>query len=175
MNPSCGEFYWHNAETPLSDIPFDVQLNFTLRASSVEAPDNSGLSCPQCRTRRANKGCQRSPPHCSTCCKAAGGCRIHKVTSGNQPSSLMGPPNEGKLTLFCILNRRRRFNSSSQKQQPVYMLQTRSHLHRYLTFPFVHHMLVLWMKNMGKCIWTCIVDCRNRRETSRCNAKLQLR
>lgn len=94
MNPSCGEFYWHNAETPLSDIPFDVQLNFTLRASSVEAPDISGLSCPQCRTRRANKGCQRSPPHCSTCCKAAGGCRIHKVTSGNQPSSLMGPPNE---------------------------------------------------------------------------------
>jgi len=25
MNPSCSEFYWHNAETPLSDILIDVQ------------------------------------------------------------------------------------------------------------------------------------------------------
>lgn len=113
MNPNCGEFYWHNAETPLSDIPFDVQLNFTLRSSSIEAPDNSGLSCPHCQTCRANKGCQQSPPHCSTCCKAAGGCRIHRVTSGNQPSSSMGPPNEGKLALSCILNRWWNFDSSS--------------------------------------------------------------
>ena len=53
-------------------------------------PANAPLLCPQpnCLTAdnqpcKVNKICQRVPAHCSQCCKALGGCKMHQVTSGS--------------------------------------------------------------------------------------------
>lgn len=91
----CGHFVWHSPSTALEDIPADVQIRFALKKSVSEGTGASLLcSRTNCLTnsnqpRRANKECERSPPQCSSCCKASGGCRVHRLSDRDIPSTLL--------------------------------------------------------------------------------------
>ncbi|KAK6972091.1 hypothetical protein R3P38DRAFT_3486759 [Favolaschia claudopus] len=98
----CNKFLWYNPPTALHLIPEDVQVRCTIKKSAKEDGDgDNSLFCPVdgCRTaaknepRKANKGCLRPIPHCSGCCKAAGGCALtaHRVSSSVGDSSAKTP------------------------------------------------------------------------------------
>ncbi|KAK7027117.1 hypothetical protein R3P38DRAFT_3354906 [Favolaschia claudopus] len=100
----CNKFLWYNPPTALHLIPEDVQIRCTIKKLAKEDGDgDNSLFCPVdgCRTaaknepRKANKGCLRPIPHCSGCCKAAGGCalRAHRVSSsvGDSPAETPSP------------------------------------------------------------------------------------
>ncbi|KAF7366247.1 hypothetical protein MVEN_00502100 [Mycena venus] len=90
----CGYFHWNQGKTALEDIPDDVKMQFAMRSSlKTPQPSETHVLCGEsnCQTnsnqrRRANKECGHNPVLCANCCKAKGGCPVHRCTTRDVPS-----------------------------------------------------------------------------------------
>ncbi|KAF7342482.1 hypothetical protein MVEN_01837700 [Mycena venus] len=90
----CGYFRWNEEKTALEDIPDNVKKQFAIRSSlKTVQPSETHVLCGEsnCQTtsnqrRRANKECNRNPVLCANCCKAKGGCPVHRCTTRDVPS-----------------------------------------------------------------------------------------
>ena len=90
---NCSRFHWFNPSTPLSLIPFEIQLAFTLRESMDHNAAGTlalGISiCTLCSMRKFNRNCEHEPKRCANCCRIIGGCRVHHIPP---PRLLAFPP-----------------------------------------------------------------------------------